>query len=52
MMVLMKQKKNPKAIIDTMKVVSQKIADLDKKVGEIDQKIVCFYAESKKKEIV
>lgn len=35
----MKAKKNPKAIIDKMKVVSQKITDFDKKVGEIDQKL-------------
>jgi seryl-tRNA synthetase len=36
---LMKAKKNPKAIIDKMKVVSQKIADFDIKVEEIDQKL-------------
>ncbi len=35
----MKAKKNPKDIIDKMKVVSQKIADFDEKVGEIDKKI-------------
>lgn len=35
----MKEKKNPKAIIDNMKVVSQKIAEIDKKVGEIGEKI-------------
>ena len=33
-----KAKKNPKELIDKMKVVSQKVADLDKKVGEVDQK--------------
>jgi len=37
--VLMKEKKNPKDIIGTMKVVSQKIADFDKKVGELDEKL-------------
>ncbi len=36
---LMKAKKNPKEIIGTMKAVSQKIAELDKKVGEVDQKL-------------
>ena len=36
---LMKDKKNPKEIIGKMKVVSQKIADFDKKVEEVDQKI-------------
>jgi seryl-tRNA synthetase len=36
---LMKTKKNPKDIIDKMKSVSQKIAILDTKVGEIDEKI-------------
>jgi seryl-tRNA synthetase len=36
---LMKEKKNPKEIIDRMKAVSQKIADLDLKVGELDQKL-------------
>jgi len=39
---LMKAKKNPKDIIAKMKVVSQKIADLDKKVEEDDQKIAKF----------
>jgi len=39
---LMKQKKNPKEIIDRMKVVSQKIGILDEKVGELDQKLVNF----------
>lgn len=34
-----KDKKNPKDIIVNMKVVSQKIADFDKKMDEIDQKI-------------
>ncbi len=34
-----KAKKNPKELIDKMKVVSQKVADLDKKVGEFDQKL-------------
>ena len=34
-----KAKRNPKEIIDKMKVVSQKVADLDKKVGEVDQKL-------------
>lgn len=38
----MKAKKNPKEIIDSMKVVSQKIADFDKKVGEIDEKLAKF----------
>jgi seryl-tRNA synthetase len=38
----MKEKKNPKEIIDRMKVVSQKIADLDKKVGDVDQKLANF----------
>ena len=36
---LMKTKKNPKDIIDKMKSVSQKIAILDTKVDEIDEKI-------------
>ncbi len=36
---LMKEKKNPKPIIEGMKVVSQKIGELDKKVGEIDEKL-------------
>lgn len=36
---LMKAKKNPKDVIDSMKVVSQKIVDFDRKVGEIDEKI-------------
>jgi len=36
---LMKAKKNPKEIIDRMKGVSQKIANFDKKVGEVDQKL-------------
>jgi seryl-tRNA synthetase len=36
---LMKEKKNPKEIIAEMKVVSQKIAELDKKVEEVEQKI-------------
>lgn len=35
----MKEKKNPKEIIDKMKVVSQNITELDAKVGDIDQKI-------------
>jgi seryl-tRNA synthetase len=39
---LMKAKKNPKEIIGRMKVVSQKIADFDVKVGEVDQKIAFF----------
>jgi seryl-tRNA synthetase len=38
----MKEKKNPKELIDKMKVVSQKIVDFDKKVGEIDEKIAKF----------
>ena len=38
----MKAKKNPKEIIDRMKVVSQKIADFDKKVGELDEKLDKF----------
>jgi seryl-tRNA synthetase len=38
----MKSKKNPKDIIDKMKVVSQKISDFDKKVGEIDEKLEKF----------
>ncbi len=37
--VLMKERKNPKDIIGTMKVVSQKIANLDNKVGELDEKL-------------
>jgi len=36
---MMKEKKNPKDIIASMKVVSQKISDFDEKVGGIDQKI-------------
>ena len=39
---LMKGKKNPKEIIDKMKLVSQKIAEFDKKVGDLDQKINKF----------
>ncbi|MFA4982283.1 MAG: serine--tRNA ligase [Candidatus Omnitrophota bacterium] len=39
---LMKNKKNAKEIIAKMKVVSQKIADFDKKVEECDQKISKF----------
>lgn len=39
---LMKQKKNPKDIIAEMKVVSQKVSELDKKVEETDQKIAKF----------
>lgn len=39
---LMKQKKNPKEIIGEMKGVSLKIADFDKKVEEIEQKIAKF----------
>lgn len=35
----MKDKKNPKEIIDRMKAVSQKITELDAKVGDVDQKI-------------
>lgn len=35
----MKEKKNPKEIIDKMKIVSQNITELDAKVGDIDQKI-------------
>jgi seryl-tRNA synthetase len=38
----MKAKKNPKEIIDEMKVVSQKIADLDSKVVDLDQKLDKF----------
>lgn len=37
---LMKQKKNPKEIIDRMKGISQKIAILDAKVDELDKKVV------------
>lgn len=40
--VLMKEKKNPKDIIEQMKSVSQKIAELDKKVGELDEKLDKF----------
>ncbi|MFA5143618.1 MAG: serine--tRNA ligase [Candidatus Omnitrophota bacterium] len=40
--VLIKARKNPKEIIDKMKVVSQKVTDLDKKVGEIDEKLTNF----------
>ena len=36
---IVKEKKNPKDIIDKMKVVSQKIAELDKKVEELSGKI-------------
>ncbi len=39
---LMKEKKNPKSIIDKMKTVSQKIAELDDKVGEEEQKLAKF----------
>lgn len=39
---LMKQKKNPKDIIAEMKVVSQKVSELDKKVEEAEQKIAKF----------
>lgn len=39
---LMKDNKNPKEIIEKMKSVSQKIADLDKKVEESDQRIAKF----------
>ncbi|MEI6863347.1 MAG: hypothetical protein WCK38_03005 [Candidatus Omnitrophota bacterium] len=35
---IVKEKKNPKDIIDKMKVVSQNIAELDKKVEELQQK--------------
>jgi len=35
----MKEKKNPKELIDKMKVVSQKIAVLDAKVEEVDKKL-------------
>ncbi len=35
----MKTKKNPKEIIDKMKLVSQKITVLDEKVGEVDKKL-------------
>jgi seryl-tRNA synthetase len=38
----MKAKKNPKEIIDKMKVVSQKISELDKKVAEIDDRLSKF----------
>lgn len=38
----MKARRNPKEIIDKMKVVSQKIADFDKKVGELDEKLDKF----------
>ena len=40
--VLLKAKKNPKAVIDNMKPISQKIADLEAKVEEIRQKIDIF----------
>ena len=39
---LMKEKKNPKAIIEKMKAVSQKIAELDSKVGDEEQKLAKF----------
>lgn len=39
---LMKEKKNPKVIIEKMKAVSQKIADLDSKVGDEEQKLAKF----------
>ncbi len=35
----MNAKKNPKEIIDAMKIVSQKIIELDAKVGELDKKV-------------
>ena len=38
----MKEKKNPKELIDRMKVVSQKITILDKKVEELDTKLANF----------
>ncbi len=36
---IMKAKKNPKELIDKMRVVSQKVSDLDKKVGYINEKL-------------
>ena len=39
---LMKEKKNPKVIIEKMKAVSQKIAELDSKVGDEEQKLAKF----------
>ena len=39
---IMKAKKNPKELIDKMKVVSQKIAVLDAKVEEVDKKLANF----------
>ena len=36
---IVKAKKNPKDVIDRMKGVSQKIANFDKKVGDIDEKL-------------
>ncbi len=38
----MKEKKNPKDIIADMKVVSQKIGELDKKVDDVDRNIAKF----------
>ena len=35
--VFMKEKKNPKEIIEQMKAVSQKIGEIDKQVGELDE---------------
>src|SRR3989344_129474 len=39
---IMKAKKNPKELIDKMKVVSQKISDFDKKVEEISKNLANF----------
>ncbi len=39
---LMKEKKNPKTLIDKMKVVSQKISVLDEKVEEVYKKVANF----------
>ncbi len=40
--VLMKEKKNPKEVIERMKGVSQKIGILDQKVGDVDKKLTNF----------
>lgn len=39
---ILKEKGDPKAVIGSMKAVSQKISDLEKKVGELDQNLVNF----------
>jgi len=39
---MMREKKNPKGLIDSMKTVSQKIAEIEAKVEEINQKYTNF----------